>query len=69
MKPWNRGAQGEGAWEEGPEDGGAARCYAARCCAELAGDGAMHQPLLQSGLADALAERAAALVRATWAPA
>lgn len=54
--------QGEGEWAEGPEEGGVARCYAARCCAELAGDGGMHQALLKSGLADALAERAAALV-------
>lgn len=54
--------QGEGEWADGPEEGGVARCYGARCCAELAGDGGMHQALLESGLADALAERAAAMV-------
>ena len=55
-------AQAEGAWSDGPEEGGIARSYAARFCSELAGDGGMHQALSDSGLADALAERSCELV-------
>ena len=55
--------QGEDRWSEGPEDGGTARTAAARCASELAGDGAAHLALVESGLAEALALKAAELVR------
>jgi len=56
-------SQGEDRWSEGPEDGGTARTAAARCASELAGDGAAHLALVESGLAEALAVKAAELVR------
>ena len=56
-------SQGEDRWSEGPEDGGTARTAAARCAAELAGDGATHAALVESGLAEMLAIKAAELVR------
>ncbi len=58
-----KASQGEDRWSEGPEDGGTARTAAARCAAELAGDGAVHLALVESGLAEALAVKAAELVR------
>ena len=54
--------EGEGKWADGPEDGGSARAAAARCCAELAGNGDAHAALVETGLADALAEQGAELV-------
>lgn len=60
--------QAEGAWADGPEEGGTARSFAARCCAELSGDAKMHPVLQKAGLADALATQSSIMVtNSYWA--
>ena len=55
-------AQGEGSWEQGPEQGGLAKSHAARALAELAAEEQLHPLLMQSGAVDAIIGRGAELV-------
>ena len=54
--------QGEGSWEQGPEQGGLAKSHAARALAELAAEEQLHPLLMHSGAVDAIIGRGAELV-------
>ena len=54
--------QSEGGWENGPEEGGIARAFAARALAELCAAPELHGTLSMCGAAKALAEHGAEAV-------
>lgn len=55
--------QAEGAWRNGPEDGGIARAQAARALAELCAEPSLHPLLNKTGATEVLGRHAAELVR------